>query len=519
MTLDTNDKSSSTAFELVASGIGKMYGPIRVLGDVSFQIGAGEVVGLIGANGAGKSTLIKCLTGAVRPTEGAILIDGEGVTFRTPDEALSVGVAAVPQEVTIPTDRPVAETVLLGRFPSTWGFTSRSRVNAAAKTHLDRVHLADVNPNRDAGSLTPTQKRLVMVAAVLARDPKLVILDEPTAALPPEESSIVHQLVRELSVAGVAVVYVSHRLHEVKDLCTRVVALRNGRLAGELHGEDITRHAMLGLIGGTVEPDTLLVSEEHSHHEVREVGDTLLDVNALSGIRIQDVSFTVRRGEILGIAGLAGSGRSELLRLIYGLQAPTAGEITYDGRKLSGGPRARMRRKLGYVTELRSNNMLKGLSVARNMTCNSVGDHKKFGLFADAKWEHRAAEATGRTVSLVGAPSTFIENLSGGNIQKVLIGRWLSRETELLLLDEPTSGVDLVARKEIHDVLHEMTERGTSVVVASVEVDELTTICDRVLVLVEGRVVATLQPPFSEAELVATLFEHQVAHSQSAEAV
>lgn len=498
------------SFQLSARSISKDYGPVRVLNGVSFEISAGEVVGLIGANGAGKSTLIKCLTGAVMYTEGSIQVDGEEVAFRTPDDALDRGVAAVPQEVTLTADLSVAETISLGCLPSVWGFTTRAKVNSVARQHLRRVQLPDLDPNIMSGSLTPTAKRLVMVAAVLAREPQLVILDEPTAALPPEESAVIHRLVRDLSAAGVAVIYVSHRLHEVKDLCNRVVALRNGGLAGELQGDAVTRRAMLALIGGAAEPDTLLLSEEHSHDQVRPMGETVLEVLGLCGKRIQDVSFSARRGEILGVAGLAGSGRSELLRLIYGLQTPTAGESTYRGTKLSGGPRARMRRKVGYVAELRSSNMLRGLSVARNMTCNSVGDHKRFGLFADDSWERRMTETTGRDVGLVGRPDSAIENLSGGNIQKVLIGRWLARDTELLLLDEPTSGVDLVARKEIHDVLHRMTEQGKTVIVASVEVDELTTICDRVLVMVEGRVATTLRPPFSEAQLVSALFENQL---------
>ena len=506
--LDNSDRIGAE-FRLSAKHIGKVYGLTRVLSDVRFEIGSGEVVGLIGANGAGKSTLIKCLTGAVTPDEGTLGVNGDTVSLGGPDDALTYGLAAVPQEVTLTNDRTVGETILLGCMPSKWGFTSQKRLNARAREFLRLVQLPDLDPNTLTGSLTPTAKRLVMVASVLARHPRLVILDEPTAALPPEESEVIYRLVRDVSAAGVAVVYVSHRLHEVKDLCSRVVALRNGSLAGELEGDEITRHRMIALIGGSVEPDTLLVSEEHSHDEARPRGDVALEVRNVSGNRVRDVSFTAYQGEILGIAGLAGSGRSELLRLIYGLQSLTAGEIRFAGRTLTGGPRKRMRNHIGYLAELRGSNILRGLNVVRNLTCSSTGDNARYHLFADAAWERRVTEDTARDVRLVGKPTALIENLSGGNQQKVLIGRWLACDTELFLLDEPTSGVDLLARKEIHDLLRRITEDGRTAIVASVEADELTTICDRVLVMVEGRIETMLLPPFTEEQLVASLFQHR----------
>jgi ribose transport system ATP-binding protein len=349
-----------------------------------------------------------------------------------------------------------------------------------------------------------------MVASVLAREPRLLILDEPTAALPPEESAVVAKLVRELSADGVAVIYVTHRLHEVKDLCSRVIALRNGRLSGTLTDGDVTRHNMLTLIGGKEEPETLLVSEEHVHKEVRATGDVVLEGRNVSGKRVRDVSFAAHRGEIVGIAGLAGSGRSELLRLIYGLQPLTAGTLQYRGAELGSGLRTRVQQRMGYVAELRSANVLRGLSVSRNLTCNSIGSHRRLGIFADDVWERETTERVAGQVSLVGKPDMAIENLSGGNMQKVLISRWLVRDAELLLLDEPTSGVDLVARAEIHELLHEITSRGKTVIVASVEADELTTICDRVLVMVEGEISATLTPPFTEEDLVNAMFSHRM---------
>jgi ABC-type sugar transport system ATPase subunit len=494
---------------LETRGLGKSYSANRVLDDVAISIAPGEVVGLIGANGAGKSTLIKCVTGAVSASDGTFIVDGQPVTINTPDDGLRHGLAAVQQEVNLVTNHSVAENVMLGRFPSSFGFVSAGKLKTRVRELLRRVQLEHVDPETLAGELTPSEQRLVMVAAVLARDPRLLILDEPTAALPPEESAVVAKLVRELSADGVAVIYVTHRLHEVKDLCSRVIALRNGRQSGTLSNADVTRHNMLGLIGGTQEPETLLVSEEHAHKEVRETGEVVLELRNVSGKRVQDVSFDAHRGEVVGIAGLAGSGRSELLRLIYGLQPLSGGALSYKGQELGTGLRTRVRHRMGYVAELRGANVLRGLSVTRNLTCNSIGSHRRLGVFADEGWERATTQHVGGQVSLVGEPAAPIETLSGGNQQKVLIGRWLVRETELLLLDEPTAGVDLVARAEIHELLHELTEVGKTVIVASVEADELTTICDRVLVMVEGEIRAELTPPFTEEELVNALFSHR----------
>jgi ribose transport system ATP-binding protein len=500
MSTATTDRAArGVALEI--QGLGKSYGANEVLADVSFAVAPGEVLGLVGANGAGKSTLIKCLTGAVTADRGEIRVDGELVSLATPDHALRLGISAVQQEILLAGDHSVAENILLGRFQSSFGFTSPKRVAAQARDLLERVGL-DIAPETTAGSLTPSKKRLVMIAAVLAREPRLVILDEPTAALPPEESAMVAALVRGLSADGVSVIYVSHRLAEVKRLAGRVVALRNGRLSGTLAGEEVTRTNMLRLIGGEEEPETLLVTEQHVHTEVRSMGKVILEARDLSGSRVRRASFVAQRGEILGVAGLAGSGRSELLRLLYGLQPVTGGTLHFDGQALEGSLRDRVQRRIGYVAELRASNVLHGLDVSRNLTIASIGTHRRGGVFADARWESETAAQVSAEVSLVGRPDAAIETLSGGNQQKILISRWLVRDTQVLLLDEPTAGVDLLARAEIHALLRKLTEQDKAVIVASVEADELTTICDRVVVMVEGELTAELTPPFSEEDLI-----------------
>jgi ABC-type sugar transport system ATPase subunit len=272
---------------------------------------------------------------------------------------------------------------------------------------------------------------------------------------------------------------------------------------------------MLRLIGGEFEPETLMVTEEHAHTEVREVGEVVLEARGISGDRVRNVDLVAHRGEILGIAGLAGSGRSELLRLIYGLQPLTSGALFYGGAPLGAGLRERVLRRMGYVTELRQSNVLHGLSVSRNLTVNSIGAHRRAGVFADAGWEAATTASIAEQLRLVGRADTAIENLSGGNQQKILIARWLVRDTDLLLLDEPTAGVDLLARAEIHQLLHQLTDQRRTVIVASVEADELTTICDRVLVMVEGEVRAELTAPFTEQELINSFYRHRGAETLS----
>jgi ABC-type sugar transport system ATPase subunit len=515
MTVDSPPAAQAGTEPLIrATGLSKVYGTTRVLNEVDLTINRGEVVGLIGANGAGKSTLIKCLSGVIKLSDGSIRVDGHALTATGPEEALSHGIAAVPQEVTLVPAHSVAENILLGRFPSIGGFVTRRRLNRRAREVLVRMGLGHLDPASSVEDLTPTEKKMVMVAAVLARDPQLLILDEPTAGLPSEESTVLLDLVAELSAAGVAVLYVSHRLHEVQTLCSRVVALKNGSLSGVLSADSITRDRMLALIGG--EEKAPAASDRKQRAE--RTGDALITARGVCGSRVRDVDLLARPGEIIGIAGLAGSGRSELLRLLYGLQSLSAGSVDYRGTTYVPALRTRLRPKMGYVAELRQSNVLHGLDVSKNLTCNSVGAHRKLGVFADRKWELQVTETVRSQVSLVGAAKAPIETLSGGNQQKVLISRWLVQGVDLLLLDEPTAGVDLVARAEIHELLRSLADSGLTVIFASVETDELAVLADRVLVMVEGEVRAELQAPFTEQTLVSALFSHRESPAQASDA-
>lgn len=502
-------------FHVEVRGLSKAYGETTVLSGVSFELHGGQVIGLIGANGAGKSTLIKSLTGVVTATSGDVLIDGVEVMLDSPLAGLRHGFSAVSQKVILAEQQSVAENVMLGLLPNRFGVVSRRQLKSTVKRLLDKVGLK-VDLDLPVSALTPSDKRLAMIAAVLARNPMVIIFDEPTAALPAEATAIVVNLVKELRAQGHAIIYISHRLHEIQELADSVVALSNGKVTGILDKRSATHGKMLSLIGGAEALAMETASKEaagSAPHESHRKGDVLLEVRNLSGSRVHDVSFSVHAGEIIGIGGLAGAGRSELLRLIFGLQPTTAGDCYVNGQSLGKSIRSRVNNRIGYIAELRDANILKGLSVVQNATISGVGAKRRLGLFADATWEKRSAKEVCERISLVGRLSAAIDNLSGGNQQKVLLGRLMIQNSDVLLLDEPTAGVDLVARAEIHEVMRNLTEQGKAIVMSSVETDELTAICDRVLILVEGGLVRELHAPFTQEELVNAFFHR--AHAAS----
>lgn len=507
-----DDVPTAAPIKVAIKAVGKVYGIVPVLADVSFEVAGGEVLGLIGANGAGKSTLVKCLTGVVEASTGSFYVDGEEVSLQTPQEGLRVGFAAVNQKVELAEDQSVAENILLGRFPKKTGIVVTPRMlRRSAEELMQRVGL-QVKPSTSVKSLTPSDKRLVMIAAVLARRPRLVIFDEPTAALPLESSRVIVGLVKELKSRGTAVIYISHRLREIAEVSDRVLALKGGRISGLLEGDAITRPTMLEMIGGR-EESLALHELSGGEGDVSNFGETILETRNLSGHRVKNVSVGVRAGEILGVAGLAGSGRSEMLRLLFGLQARTSGDILIRGHAIGDSVHARVKGKIGYLAELRDANVLKGLTVERNATVSGAGTHRRFGIFTNATWERSTTVDVGGQISLKGEPRDVIDTLSGGNQQKVLLSRLIIQDADVFILDEPTAGVDLVARAEIHHVLREITSRGKAVIVASVEVDELTALCDRVVVLVEGQIAAELTAPFTEEAIVSAAFRHDVVES------
>jgi ribose transport system ATP-binding protein len=470
------------------AGIVKEFPGVRALDGVDLEVVPGEVHCLLGQNGAGKSTLIKVLAGAHQPDEGTITWQGEQVRLSTPMAAMRLGIATIYQELDLVDGLSVAENIYLGHEQSNAGFTRRGHQNAEARRLLGRLGHAEIPATREVGRLSAAGKQIVSMARALSHDARLIVMDEPSAVLAHDEVDNLFRVIRDLTASGVAVVYISHRLEEIRTVGDRVTVLKDGRtVATGLPARTTpTRDVVSLMTGRTIEyafpprPETTVE------------GDELLRVEnlALAG-SFRDVSFRVRAGEIVGLAGLVGAGRSEVLETVYGARRRTSGTVTLDGKNLpAGNVSAAVRAGLGLAPEERkSQALLLGEPLVRNISLASLPRFARFG------WVNRSRELTEAravTESLEVRPpdpTRLARTLSGGNQQKVVLGRWLLGGCRLLLLDEPTRGVDVGARSEIYGLIRRLADSGVGVLLVSSEVPEVLGLADRVLVMREGAVI------------------------------
>ncbi|MFI5961926.1 sugar ABC transporter ATP-binding protein [Streptomyces asoensis] len=484
---------------LSMSGITKSFPGVRALDGVDLTVQAGEVHCLLGQNGAGKSTLIKVLAGAHQPDDGVIRWQGEPVTLRSPIAAMRLGVATIYQELDLVEHLSVAENVHLGHEPTAAGFVVRGKAARAATTALlERLGHTEIDPARLVGELSAAQQQIVSMARALSHDVRLIVMDEPSAALDPDEVDNLFRIVGDLTADGVAVVYISHRLEEIRRIGDRVTVLKDGRaVAGGLPAKTTpTREVVALMTGRNVE----YVFPERPPADAGGGGDAvpggapLLEVRGLARQgEFAPLDLAVRPGEIVGLAGLVGSGRSEILETIYGARRPSAGHVLVDGRPLRpGSVRAAVRAGLGLAPEERKAQALLMLeSVTRNVSVSSMSRFSRGG-WIDRRAEREAARAATRELSLrPDNPAVPVRTLSGGNQQKAVLARWLLRGCRVLLLDEPTRGVDVGARAELYAVVRRLADEGLAVLLVSSEVPEVLGLADRVLVLREGRVVHT----------------------------
>ncbi|MCX5372006.1 sugar ABC transporter ATP-binding protein [Streptomyces sp. NBC_00103] len=494
---------------LSMSGITKSFPGVRALDGVDLAVQVGEVHCLLGQNGAGKSTLIKVLAGAHQPDDGVIRWQGDPVTLRSPIAAMRLGIATIYQELDLVEHLSVAENVHLGHEPTAAGFVVRGKVaRASTSALLRRLGHAEIDPARLAGELSAAQQQIVSMARALSHDVRLIVMDEPSAALDPDEVDNLFRIVGDLTADGVAVVYISHRLEEIRRIGDRVTVLKDGRaVAGGLPAKTTpTREVVALMTGRNVEyvfperPSGDVVAATAGAAGATGVGagsaagTPVLEVRGLAREgEFASLDLTVRPGEIVGLAGLVGSGRSEILETIYGARKPTAGQVLVDGRPLRpGSVRAAVRAGLGLAPEERKAQALLMLeSVTRNVSVSSMSRFSRGG-WIDRRAERGAARAATRELSLrPDNPSAPVRTLSGGNQQKAVLARWLLRGCRVLLLDEPTRGVDVGARAELYAVVRRLADEGLAVLLVSSEVPEVLGLADRVLVLREGRVVHT----------------------------
>lgn len=475
---------------LTMSGIVKTFPGVRALDGVDLEVRAGEVHCLLGQNGAGKSTLIKVLSGAHQPDEGQIIWREEPTTLGSPVAALNLGIATMYQELDLVEGLSVAENVFLGHEPSAFGFIRRGHMRKEARAIMRRLGHPEIPPSREVGQLSAAGQQLVSMARALAHDARLIVMDEPTAALAADEVDNLFRVVADLTAEGVSVVYISHRLEEIRRVGHRVTVLKDGRtVASNLAAATTPTSELVNLMSGrmveTVFPKREATTVDEAHEVLRVVG--------LCRTReFADVSFTVHAGEIVGIAGLVGAGRSEVLETVFGARKADAGTVTVDGKRLRpGSVPAAVQAGVGLAPEERkSQGLLLDQSVADNVTLASLPEYSRAG-FSERGRELRDSRAALERLDLRPAdPRRVIRTLSGGNQQKAVVARWLVRDCKVLLLDEPTRGVDVGARAELYRLIHELAAAGVAVVLVSSEVPEVLGLSDRVLVMREGRLLA-----------------------------
>jgi ribose transport system ATP-binding protein len=484
-------KDDTSASLLAIRGVTKSFAGVRALKGVDLDIRAGEVHCVLGQNGAGKSTLIKVLAGVHAPDEGEIIWRGEPVVITDPVAALGLGIATMYQELDIVEGLTVAENIFLGHEHATAGVLNRRKANGLARQLLQRLGHAEISPTREVGSLSPAHQQIVSMARALSHDTKLIIMDEPSAVLDSEEVKNLFRVVRELTASGIAVIYISHRLEEIRQIGDRISVIKDGRsTANGLPVADTPTSELIRLMTGreiaNVFPPAVPVPAD---------APEMLRVEGL-GVRgvFEGVDFSVRAGEVVGLAGLVGSGRSEILETIYGAIRATSGTVTVDGKRLStGSVRDAVNSGVGLSPEERkSQGLLLDEPIFRNVTLSSFARLARAG-FVDERRERNVAREQIDALELRPAdPDRAARTLSGGNQQKILLARWLVHGTKVLLLDEPTRGVDVGARSEIYNLIRRLSTAGTAVVLVSSEIEEVLGLADRVLVIADGRVLTTI---------------------------
>jgi ABC-type sugar transport system ATPase subunit len=484
-------------------GLTKHYPGAKALEDVSLELRRGEVHALIGENGAGKSTLIKAISGAVSPTAGEVLLDGEPVSFPSPAEARKRGVVAIFQELAIEPYMNVASNVVLGDEPTRGPFLNFGEADDRAAAVLRRLGATSVRPKANAGALSTAQKQLVEIARAVAIDAPLIIMDEPTASLPGSDAQNLLRIVRELRDSGKAVVFVSHRLDEIRAVADRVTVLRNGRHIATEPAAEMPVSRMIQLMVGRPVDEVYLPPTTEPSDEVVFRADGLTREGAF-----EDVSFEVRAGEVLGFAGLIGAGRTEVMRAIAGADPYDSGELELDGKPLKiRRPADAIRAGIAYLPEDRKEQgLVLQLSGRENMAMASLPSLSPGGIVRRRMLRSKT-DALGKRLSIRGSIDAPARTLSGGNQQKLVIGKWIMSDCRLLIFDEPTRGIDVGAKPEVYREMHELAARGAAVIVVSSELPEVMNTSHRMIVMSGGRIADRLErDEFDEQRILKAAF-------------
>ncbi|MDR1450383.1 MAG: sugar ABC transporter ATP-binding protein [Propionibacteriaceae bacterium] len=504
---------------LEARAVSKAFPGVKALQGVDFAVRAGEVHALVGENGAGKSTLMKILSGLYQPDAGEIRVRGQAVGLPTPLSARRLGISVIHQEFFLMAHLTVAQNIFIGREPKLPGalFLDDRLLNRKAAALLERLGV-DIDPRVQVGRLTVAAQQMVEIAKALSFDSSVLIMDEPTAALTQSEVETLFRIILEFVSESAAVVYISHRMEEIKQIADRITVLRDGQLvdsrpAAELEIRDVIRLMVGRVITAGARPEPRSAK-----------ADTVLEVEQLStATLVKSVSFDLKRGEILGFAGLMGAGRTETARALVGADPKTAGRVRVNGQPVKiTSPADAVAKGIGYLSEDRKRfGLIMRQDVVRNITLSSLPRFNRFGLLDDHAM-NEAAESFCRLLA-VKTPSVHqqVSNLSGGNQQKVVLAKWLERDCDILIFDEPTRGIDVGAKQEIYDLLRRLAGEGKSIIMISSEMEEILRLSDRIVVMCDGCVTGVLANAEATQENImelATRFCHREAGDLNAAA-
>lgn len=484
---------------LSLNGITKEFPGVKALDNVTINIERGTIHGLVGENGAGKSTLIKVLAGIYQPNAGEVILDGKKCHFASPIEARHAGISVVHQEIKLAEPLSVAENMFLGNVMMKHGLVDWFGMRRRAQQIVDDLGM-DIDVNAQVSSLTVAKKQVVEIMHAINNNSKVLIMDEPSAVLTDRELEVMFRIVKQLREKGITIIYISHRLDEVFDLCDNVSVLRDGRHIDTLPIRDVTRQALI----------TMMVGREMGQEYPKEpavLGETILKVEHLSRGILKDISFEVKSGEVFGISGLVGAGRTELARAICGIDKPESGEIYVRGKRVKYHTFSdAIRDGLGLIPEDRKlQGLVQIMSVKKNTTLVNMKRVIRWGIISNKAEQTLSQEYANKLRVSTPSMDTEVQYLSGGNQQKVVIAKWLFQNSEILFLDEPTRGIDVGAKAEIYRLINQIAKEGKTVIMISSEMPEILGMCDRIMVMHEGRKMGELMAEEATQEKIMAL--------------
>lgn len=482
---------------LSLKGLSKTFPGVRALNNVSFSLEEGEVLALLGENGAGKSTLIKCLTGANVPTEGTITIFDKEYSAVPPAVARKSGISAVYQEFNLVPDLPIVENVFMGNNPGNGMIVDYKQMLKRCRAFFDSFGL-EIDPTEPVSVLSPAMMQIVEIAKATMLDLKILILDEPTAPLTQKETEILFRIIRELKKKGVSFIYISHRLEEIFEICDRAVILRDGEFVGETMIADTSRPELIRLMIGRE------LSNYYPEHISKATDEVLLKVENLCGNGAENISLELHRGEILGVAGLVGAGRTELMNVIFSNVPKTSGKIIVNGKEYTGKhPWHAIENGIAYLPEDRKRlGLLMDKSIAVNTTLASIRRFCKFGVINEKKERECIRFYCDKLEVKTPSYEKEVQHLSGGNQQKVIVGKWLATNSDVIIFDEPTRGIDVGTKHEIYEIIDQLADEGHAILMVSSEFEELIGVADRIVVMSEGKLAGQVTKDQFDKELL-----------------